>query len=117
MGETVQDVIRQTTVNPAREIHRTELGTLSVGSDADIAVLQLLHGHFSYMDDGYARQDGNEKLENQMTVRAGAIVYDPYGLSAVPWQKARKQYYHTPTSQNEAYQRRRLSSPYSYRPQ
>ncbi|HEX5482221.1 MAG TPA: amidohydrolase/deacetylase family metallohydrolase [Terriglobia bacterium] len=97
MGETLEDVIQETTVNPAREIHRTDLGTLSVGSVADIAVLQLLHGHFSYMDDGYARQDGNEKLITQMTVRAGAIVFDPYGLSAVEWQKARKQYYHTPT--------------------
>jgi dihydroorotase len=98
MGETLQDVIRQTTVNPAREIHHTELGTLSVGSDADIAVLQLQHGNFSYMDGGYARQDGNEKLENQMTVREGAIVFDPYGLSAVPWQKARQQYYELTTS-------------------
>ncbi|MDE3178233.1 MAG: amidohydrolase/deacetylase family metallohydrolase, partial [Acidobacteriota bacterium] len=72
MGETLQDVIQETTVNPAREIHRTDLGTLSVGSVADVAVPQLLHGHFSYMDDGYARQDGNEKLITQMTIRAGA---------------------------------------------
>jgi dihydroorotase len=100
MGETLQDVIRQTTVNSAREIHRTDLGTLSVGSVADIAVLQLLHGHFSYIDDGFARQDGNEKLTTQMTLRAGAIVFDPYGLSAVEWQKAGKQYYHTPTPGN-----------------
>lgn len=99
MGETLQDVIRQTTVNPAREIHRTDLGTLSVGSDADIAVLQLLHGHFSYMDCGYARQDGTEKLITRMTLRGGAIVFDPSGLSMVEWQKARKQYYVTPTNQ------------------
>jgi dihydroorotase len=96
MGETLQDVIKETTVNPANEIHHPELGTLSVGSVADIAVEQLLHGRFSYMDDGYARQDGNEKLITEMTVRAGAIVFDPYGLSMVEWQKARKQYYHTP---------------------
>ena len=97
MGETLQDVIQETTVNPAREIHHTELGTLSPGSDADIAVLELLHGHFTYADDGYARQDGNERLVNQMTIRSGAIVFDPYGLSMVEWQKARKRYYHTPT--------------------
>lgn len=96
MGETLQDVIKQTTVNPALEIHHPELGTLSVGSVADIAVEQLLHGRFSYMDDGYARQDGDEKLITEMTVRAGAIVFDPYALSMVEWQKARKQYYHTP---------------------
>lgn len=97
MGETLQDVIKQTTANPAREIHHPELGTLSIGSAADIAVEQLQHGHFSYMDDGYARQDGNEKLITDMTIRGGAIVFDPYGLSMVEWQKARKQYYHTPT--------------------
>lgn len=96
MGESLPDVIKQTTANPANEIHHPELGTLSVGSVADITVEQLLHGHFSYMDDGYARQDGSEKLITEMTIRAGAIVYDPYGLSMVEWQKARKQYFHTP---------------------
>ncbi|MGH9449712.1 MAG: amidohydrolase/deacetylase family metallohydrolase [Terriglobia bacterium] len=101
MGETLHDVIQQTTVNPAREIHRTDLGTLSVGSVADIAVLEVLHGRFSYIDDGFARQDGNEKLITQMTVRGGAIVFDPYGLSAVDWRKARKQYYVTPTNQSQ----------------
>ncbi len=100
MGESLQDVIRQSTVNPAREIHRTDLGTLSVGSVADIAVLQLLHGHFSYMDDGYARQDGDEKLIARMTIRQGAIVFDPSGLSMVEWRKARKLYYHTPTDRD-----------------
>jgi dihydroorotase len=87
-------------VNPASEIHHPELGTLSVGSVANIAVEQLLNGRFSYMDDGYARQDGNEKLITEMTVRAGAIVFDPYGLSMVEWQKARKQYFHTPDPSN-----------------
>lgn len=99
MGETLQEVIRQSTVNPAREINRPDLGTLSVGSAADIAVLRLLRGDFSYMDDGYARQSGNEQLIACMTVRAGAIVYDPFGLSAVEWRQARKQYFSTPANQ------------------
>jgi dihydroorotase len=100
MGESLEDVIRQSTVNPAREIHRPDLGTLSVGSVADVAVLQLQHGHFSYADCGFARLDGTEKLAARMTIRAGAIVYDPSGLSMVQWQKARKQYFHTPTDQS-----------------
>lgn len=99
MGESLNDVIRQSTINPAREIHRTDLGTLSVGSVADIAVLQLLHGHFSYTDCGFTRLDGTEKLIARMTVRAGAIVYDPSGLSMVEWQKARQQYFFMPTDQ------------------
>jgi dihydroorotase len=99
MGESIQDVIRQSTVNPAREIRRPDLGTLSVGSVADVAVLQVLHGRYSYSDCGFARLDGTQKLIGRMTVRAGAIVYDPSGLSMVEWHKAREQYFFTPTNQ------------------
>jgi dihydroorotase len=93
MGVPLDDIIRRSTVNPASEIHRPELGTLSVGKDADIAVLDLMKGHFSYIDCGVARMDGNVKLEARMTVRAGRISYDPGGLSMVEWEKARPQYF------------------------
>ncbi len=96
MGVPLEDVIRRSTANPAHEIHRPELGALSVGSVADIAVIEERHGHFSYADDGHARMDGNAKLEARMTVRAGRIVYDPYGVSMVEWRKARKQYFTPP---------------------
>jgi dihydroorotase len=100
MGVPLQDVIVRATVNPANEIHRTELGTLSVGKDADIAVLELMKGHFSYIDCGWARLDGNLKLTARMTVRAGHIVYDPSGLSMVEWDKARPQYFNVPNRGN-----------------
>ncbi len=96
MGVPLEDVIRRSTVNPAREIHREELGTLSVGKDADIAVLDLLHGHFGYIDCGYARMDGDVKLVARMTIRAGRILYDPSGLSMVEWEKAPPLYFTTP---------------------
>lgn len=97
MGLPLEDVIRRSTVNPAREIHRTDLGTLTVGAEADIAVLDELHGHFGYIDCGYARMDGDAKLIARMTIRAGRILYDPSGLSMVEWRKAPKQYFTTPT--------------------
>lgn len=96
MGVPLEDVIRRSTVNPAAEIHRPELGTLSVGKDADIAVLELTKGHFSYIDCGVARMDGNVRLAARMTIRAGRISYDPSGLSMVEWDKARPQYFNTP---------------------
>ena len=96
MGVPLQDLIRRSTVNPAREIHRPELGTLSVGKEADIAVLEQLDGPFSYIDCGFARMDGKGKLIARMTVRAGHIVYDPSGLSMVGWEKARPQYFNMP---------------------
>jgi len=96
MGVPLEEIIRRSTVNPAKEIHRPELGTLSVGKDADIAVLEEQHGQFGYIDCGVARMDGNVKLVARMTVRAGKILYDPSGLSMIEWEKARPQYFTTP---------------------
>ena len=96
MGVPLDDIIRRSTINPAAEIHRPELGTLAVGKDADIAVLELSKGHFSYIDCGVARLDGNANLTARMTIRAGRILYDPSGLSMVEWDKARPQYFNTP---------------------
>ena len=92
-GESFRDTIRQTTVDPAREIHHPELGNLSPGSDADIAVLELEHGKFSWHDDGYARINGEQKIVTVMTLRHGAIVFDPNGISMPLWTQARPQYY------------------------
>lgn len=96
MGVPIAEVVRRSTVNPAREIHRPDLGTLSVGATADIAVLQVWEGNFGYADCGFARMDGKVKLENRMTLRAGRILYDPSGLSMVEWRKAPKQYFMVP---------------------
>jgi dihydroorotase len=98
MGVPLPDLIRRSTVNPAREIRRPNLGTLSVGREADVAVLEVLHGRFGYIDDGWARMDGNVKLVARMTVRGGRILYDPSGLSMVEWTRAPKQYFAMPQS-------------------
>jgi dihydroorotase len=96
MGVPLEDVIRRSTINPAREIHRPDLGTLSIGQDADIAVLEQTQGHFSYIDCGVAKMDANVRLMARMTIRAGRISYDPSGLSMVQWEKARPQYFTVP---------------------
>lgn len=96
MGVPLQDVIRRSTVNPAREIRRPELGTLTVGREADVAVLELRHGHFGFIDNGLARMDGDTRIVARMTIRGGRILYDPSGLSMVEWTKARPQYFRTP---------------------
>jgi dihydroorotase len=101
MGVPVEEVIRRSTVNPAREIHRTELGALSVGGPADVAVFVLLSGRFGYTDNGNARMVGEGKLVPLMTVRAGRILFDPSGLSMTEWQKAPKQYFTAPKLGND----------------
>src|SRR3989440_1797705 len=96
MGVSLSDLIRRATANPAHEIHRPELGTLSVGREADIAVLEELRGHFGYIDCGYAKMDGTLRIVAQMTIRGGRILYDPSGLSMVPWEKALPQNFNIP---------------------
>lgn len=90
MGVALPDVILRTTWNPAQEIHHQELGTLSVGSVADIAVLRVEKGNFGFVDSLGGRMDGHEKLGCEMTVRNGLILWDLNGLSRIPWQQRTK---------------------------
>ena len=96
MGMPLQEVIWRSTVTPAREIGRSELGTLSEGAEADVAVLQCLEGTFSYADCGKAKMTGHRKLECVMTLRAGEIVHDPTGLSMPEWPDAPAPYREIP---------------------
>lgn len=87
MGLTLQQVVAETTWNPAREIRREQLGNLSVGAPADVAVLSEEHGNFGYLDMNNTKMMGNTRLICQMTVRAGQIVYDLNGLSMDLWNQ------------------------------
>ena len=93
MGLSLQEVIYRSTVTPAREICRPELGTLSVGAEADVAVLKLQEGEFPLIDCGKARLNGTKKLECVMTLRAGRIVYNPQGLNLPEWTDAPPEYW------------------------
>ena len=99
MGMPLQEVIMRSTVAPAREIGRPEFGTLSVGSEADVAVIKHLKGNFGFADCGKAKMIGKEKLECALTVRAGGIVYDPTGLSMPEWKDAPEAYWNIPKLQ------------------
>jgi dihydroorotase len=93
IGVPLTEVIRLSTINPAKEIGHPELGHLSEGAEADIAVLKLMEGNFGFVDCGRARMSGNKKLECAMTLRAGEIVYDPSGFSMPEWPDAPAEYW------------------------
>jgi dihydroorotase len=82
MGLPLQEVVYRSTVTPAREIGRPELGTLTVGAEADVAVLYVREGEFGFVDCGKTRRPGGQKLECALTLRAGKVVYDPMGRTA-----------------------------------
>jgi dihydroorotase len=81
------EVIARSTVAPAREIGRPELGTLAPGAEADVAVLALDEGEFGFVDCGRTRLDGAQRLRCVLTLRAGEIVYNPDGLGVSSWQQ------------------------------
>jgi dihydroorotase len=85
MGVPLQQVVAQSTWNPAREIKQEGLGHLSVGAVADVAVLRLEKGQFGYIDMHGARLAGPERLAAEMTLKDGRIVYELNGLSRPDW--------------------------------
>lgn len=87
MGMSLDDVIYRSTWNPARIIHREQLGHLSVGALADIAVLRLEKGPYAFVDSYGARMDGTQRLTNELTVASGLVVYDLNGITRERWDK------------------------------
>ena len=81
MGMDLPAVIKAGTWNPAQTIRREELGNLSVGSPADVAVLRMQKGNIGFWDKTGYKMDGTQKLECEMTIRAGKIVYDLNGIA------------------------------------
>jgi dihydroorotase len=95
MGLSLDDVIAESTWNPAREIHHEELGNLSVGSPADVAVLRLEQGDFGFADMYGARLKGNRRLTCELTLRNGKVVYDLNAITRTDWDKLPKDYRQT----------------------
>jgi len=82
MGMSIPDIIARGSWNAAKSIKREDLGNLSVGSVADIAVLSVNTGKFGFVDSGNNKITGDRKFEAELTVRAGRIIWDLNGLSA-----------------------------------
>ncbi|HMI62493.1 MAG TPA: amidohydrolase/deacetylase family metallohydrolase, partial [Puia sp.] len=88
MGLSLEDVIQRASWNAASSIHKYDLGNLSEGNVADIAVLCVRDGHFGFIDAGGNMIPGTKKLEAELTVRNGKIVWDLNGISASPMSVA-----------------------------
>jgi len=90
IGMSIPDIIASGSWKPAKSIKREDLGNLSVGSVADIAVLSILNGKYGFVDSGGNRIEGDRKFEAELTVRAGRIIWDLNGLAATPFKKIDK---------------------------
>ncbi len=82
MGMPLKEVLLRGSWNPAQAIRREDLGHLSVGGEADVAILGIKTGNFGFVDARNNRITGDRKLEAELTIRAGKVVWDLNGLSA-----------------------------------
>jgi dihydroorotase len=87
LGLSLEDVIKQSTWNPAKEVKREDLGRLSVGSVADVTVMRLHEGDFGFVDSFGGLMKGTKKLECELTLKDGRPVWDLNGRTAVDWEK------------------------------
>ena len=86
IGMNLQQVIAASTWRPAQVIQQEYLGHISTGAVADIAIFSLLKGKFGFVDSGGFSMQGDQKLQCEVTVRAGKVVYDLNGISRPAWE-------------------------------
>jgi dihydroorotase len=106
LGLSLEDVIAKSTLNPARMVKREDLGHLSVGAPADVAVLSLQTGRFGFVDSFGGRLRADKKLVCEMTLRDGRILYDLNGLARPGWETLPRGYRSTGDARWDGYSRR-----------
>ncbi|WP_235954935.1 amidohydrolase/deacetylase family metallohydrolase [Cyclobacterium salsum] len=88
MGMDLNEVITASTWTPAQVINRPDLGHLTPGAEADIAILNIREGTFGFTEKtGEGKMMGNQKIENELTILAGKVVWDLNGLTAPLWNE------------------------------
>jgi dihydroorotase len=74
LGMNLHDVIARATVNSSRVFDfGASIGTLKPGSEADVSVLELKEGQFTFTDSDGKSRTGGSKLEAMTTVRGGKV--------------------------------------------
>ena len=74
LGFAIDDVVRMTTVDPARAMGMPDgIGTLEVGAPADVSLFELRHGKFDFVDALDAHETAERRLVPYAVVRDGSV--------------------------------------------
>jgi dihydroorotase len=76
MGMPMKEIILRSTWNPAQMIHHPEVGHLSVGAVADVAVLRVEKGEFGYADSAGGQLRSNQRIFAELTLKDGEVAWD-----------------------------------------
>src|ERR671914_296126 len=84
LGFSVDDVVRMMTIIPARFLRiENQAGSLALGRDADIAVMELLDGRWQLEDSTGVSRIGSQALVPVLTIKSGRVIESGEGL--YPW--------------------------------
>jgi dihydroorotase len=86
LGMPLDEVIDRSTWAPAKIIKHEELGHLSQGAWADITLLRHKEGKFGYIDTKGFMIEGDQKLECELTILEGEVVWDLNGIASPKWE-------------------------------
>ena len=92
MGMPLKEVVLRATWNPAQVIHHEDLGHLTVGARADVAVWKLMEGEFGFADAYGGRIAARQRLVCEMTLLAGEIDWDWNGRAGADYRKLPPEY-------------------------
>jgi dihydroorotase len=85
LGMSLTEVIERATVRPARAIGLTDLGTLTPGKPADVAVFELQEGEFTFYDVFVQPRRGTKRLVNVVTICRGKVLERVPPRPLQPW--------------------------------
>ena len=76
LGLSIEEVIERATIRPAQIIGiDSQLGHLGVGSIADVAVLELEEGRFSFFDVEDEKLGASQRLVCRITIKDGKVLW------------------------------------------
>lgn len=81
-GMSIEEVISRATWSSAVALKRNDLGNLGEGEVADIAIFGIRQGNFGFLDASGTKLEGSRKLECELTIRAGKVVFDLNGMAS-----------------------------------
>ena len=85
MGVPFVEVIKSRRPTPHARSSWSPWATCRSVAGADVAVLRVEQARFGFVDFLGGRLEGKERLQCELTVRDGKVVYDLNGMIADPW--------------------------------
>ncbi len=86
------DLFKRVTSQPAELLELGNIGSLSNGVEADVALWSVDEGNYGFSDVAGGVIKGTKKLVCEMTVRNGEIVWDLNGLNGTAYTEMEKDY-------------------------